>query len=190
MLPVLLFLRVGIEILQDEKNNKTPIWRWQLPPTPISSSIQLSAKTPFAVRFIITYWNLLQKGVWPIVAFIKKVGSRQMAVKAFLDAAVSDDMMLDWWIPDKDWVRHIQENGETDCSIMNLNTGLALQCVWQNDHATLQGWTVFYNIKKIWTSKTIARANKNIRFYYVLGAGKPAPTVPSDQASTNRFGTP
>jgi hypothetical protein len=25
------------------------------------------------------------------------------------------------------------------------------------------------------------RANKNIRFYYVLGAGKPTPTVPSDQ---------
>jgi hypothetical protein len=54
------------------------------------------------------------------------MGSRQMAVKAFLDAAVSDDMMLDRWIPDKDWVRHIQENGETDYSIVNLNTGLTL----------------------------------------------------------------
>jgi hypothetical protein len=75
--------------------------------------------------------------------------AQQMAVKAFLDAAVSDDMMLDRWIPDKDWVRHIRENGETGCSIVNLNTGLALQCVWQNDHATLQGWTVFYNKKKI-----------------------------------------
>jgi hypothetical protein len=109
------------------------------------------------------------------------MGSWQMAVKAFLDAAVSDDMMLDRWIPAKHWVRHIRENGETGCSIVNLNTGLALQCVWQYDHATLQGWTVFYNKKKIRTSKTIARANKNIRFYYVLGAGKPAPTVPSDQ---------
>jgi hypothetical protein len=106
-----------------------------------------------------------------------------MAVKAFLDAAVSDDMMLDRWIPDEDWVGHIQENDESDCSIVNLNTGLALQCVWQNDHATLQGWTVFYNKKKIRTSKTIARANKNIRFYCVLGAGKPAPTAPSDQGS-------
>jgi hypothetical protein len=77
------------------------------------------------------------------------MGSRQMAVKAFLDAAVNDDMMLDQWIPDEDWVRHIRENGATGCSIVNLNTGLALQCVWQNDHATLQGRTVFYNKKKI-----------------------------------------
>jgi hypothetical protein len=113
--------------------------------------------------------------------FIKKMGSRQIAVKAFLDAAVSDDMMLDRWIPDEDWVRQIRENGETDCFVVNLNTGLALQCVWQNNHATLQDRTVFYNKKKIRTSKTIARVNKNIRFYYVLGAGKPAPTVPSDQ---------
>jgi hypothetical protein len=90
-------------------------------------------------------------------------------------------MMLDRWIPDEDWVRHIQENSETDRSIVNLNTGLALHCVWQNDHATLQGRTIFYNKKKIRTSKTIARANKTIRFYYVLGAGKPAPTVPRDQ---------
>jgi hypothetical protein len=65
------------------------------------------------------------------VVFIKKMGSRQIAVKAFLDAAaVSDDMMLDRWIPDEDRVRQIQENGETDCSVVNLNTGLALQYVW------------------------------------------------------------
>jgi hypothetical protein len=65
------------------------------------------------------------------VVFIKKMGSRQIAVKAFLDAAaVSDDMMLDRWIPDKDRVGQIQENGETDCSVVNLNTGLALQYVW------------------------------------------------------------
>jgi hypothetical protein len=104
------------------------------------------------------------------------MGSRQIAVKAFLDAALSDDMILDQWIPDEDWVRQIQENGETGCSVVNLNTGLALQCVWQNNHATLQGLTVFYNKKKIQTSKTIARAN-----HYVLGAGKPASTVPSNQ---------
>jgi hypothetical protein len=108
------------------------------------------------------------------------MGSRQIAVKAFLDAAVSDDMMLDRWIPDEDWVRQIRENGETDYSVVNLNTGLALQCVWQNNHATLHDRTVFYNKKKIRTSKTIARANKNIRFYYVVRADKPAPIVPSD----------
>jgi hypothetical protein len=108
------------------------------------------------------------------------MGSWQIAVKAFLDAAVSDDMMLDRWIPDEDWVRQIQENGGTGCSVGNLNTGLALQRVWQNNHATLHGRTVFYNKKKIRTSKTIARANKNIRFYYVVGADKPAPIVPSD----------
>jgi hypothetical protein len=110
------------------------------------------------------------------------MGSRQIAVKAFLDAAVSDDVMLDRWIPDEDWVRQIRENGETDCSVVNLNTGLALKCLWQNNHATLEGQTIFYNVRKIRTSKTLARANKKIRFYYVLGDDKSAPTIPSDQA--------
>jgi hypothetical protein len=46
--------------------------------------------------------------------------------------------------------------------------------------ATLQGMTVLYNKKHHLISKTKV-TKKAISFYYVLGAGKPAPTVPSDQ---------
>jgi hypothetical protein len=102
-------------------------------------------------------------------------------MNAFLDALCCDDTMLDRWIPDKDWVRQIREKGDNDCSTMNLNNGLSAQCMWQNNHATLQGATIFYNKNYVRTTKTKATANKPIRFYYVLSAGKPAPTVPSDQ---------
>jgi hypothetical protein len=69
-------------------------------------------------------------------------------MNAFL--AVWDDMMLDRWIPDKDWVRQIRESGEDGrCSIMNLNAGLANQCMWQNKHAVLHRRTVFYNKKYV-----------------------------------------
>jgi hypothetical protein len=104
------------------------------------------------------------------------MGSRQKAVDAF--SAVCDDSMLDRWIPDEDWVWHIRDNGEIDCTITNLNMGMSRQCVWQNNQANLQGRTVFHNKKKIRISKV---TKKQIRFYYVLSAGKPAPTVPSDQ---------
>jgi hypothetical protein len=107
--------------------------------------------------------------------------SRQKAVKAFLDAVCCDDTILDRWIPNKDWVRQIRENGDTDCSTVNLNNGLSEQCMWQNNHATLQGATIFYNKKYVRTTKSKATANKQIRFYYVWSAGKPAPTIPSDQ---------
>jgi hypothetical protein len=83
-------------------------------------------RNPFCTWFHYHQLKPSAKGGSAQVVFIKKMGSRQMAVKAFLDAAVSDDMMLDRWIPDEDWVRHIRENGETDCSIVNLNTSLAL----------------------------------------------------------------
>jgi hypothetical protein len=40
------------------------------------------------------------------------MGSLQKALKGFL--AVLDNMMLDPWIPNKDWVvRQIQESGKT-----------------------------------------------------------------------------
>jgi hypothetical protein len=75
------------------------------------------------------------------------MGSRHIAVQAFL-AVCDDTIMLDRWIPDEDWVRQIQESGEDDrCSITNLNTGLAKNCLWQNNHAILHGRTVFYNKK-------------------------------------------
>jgi hypothetical protein len=109
------------------------------------------------------------------------MGSRQEAVKAFLDAVSGDDSsMLDRWIPDEDWVRQIRDNGKNECTIVNLNTGMSKQCSWQNNHATLQGQTIYYNKKHIRTLKT-ATANKPIRFYYVLSTGKPAPNVPSNQ---------
>jgi hypothetical protein len=55
------------------------------------------------------------------------------------------------------------------------------QCTWQNNSATLQGTTIFYNKKHVLISKTPQVRKKAISFYYVLGAGKPAPAVPSDQ---------
>ncbi len=93
-----------------------------------------------------------------------------------------DEILLDRWIPDEDWVRQIRENGERDCSIANFNRGMSAQCCWQNNRVTLQGETIFYNKKNIQTRKTKAIASKPIRFYYVLSAGKPAPSVPSDQS--------
>jgi hypothetical protein len=54
--------------------------------------------------------------------------------------------------------------------------------MWQNNHVMLQGKIIFYNKKYVRTTKNEATAHKPIRFYYVLLAGKPAPTVPSNQA--------
>jgi hypothetical protein len=137
----------------------------------ITSSIQSSTLFTFLLSFIITYSRLLvQKETRYISLIVQKMGSRQTAIKAFL--AVCDDIiMLDQWIPDED----------DRFSITNLNTGLAKQCTWQNNHAILHGHTVFYNKKCVQTSKTKAAITKPIRFYYVMGAGKPAPTVLSDQ---------
>jgi hypothetical protein len=73
------------------------------------------------------------------------MGSRKKAVNAFF--AVCDDAMLDRWIPDEDWVRQIRDNGDSDCSISNLNMGMSRQCLWQNDRATLEGMSIFYNKK-------------------------------------------
>ena len=109
------------------------------------------------------------------------MSSRQNAVKAFLDLVSCDDDVLDRWIPDEDWARQIRENGERDCLIVNLNRGMSAQCMWQNNHASIQGLaTIYYNKKYVRTSKSIAN-KKSISFYYVLGAGKPPPIVPSDQ---------
>jgi hypothetical protein len=83
--------------------------------------------------------------------------------------------------PDEDWVRQIQESDKNDCSVRNLNSGLAKECAWQNNHAILQGQILFYNKKSIRIKKTEGTATKNIRFYYVSSPRKPAPTVPSNQ---------
>jgi hypothetical protein len=107
------------------------------------------------------------------------MGSRQKAVVAFL--AVCNDSMLDRWIPDKDWVRKIRDNGENKCSLTNLNMGMSTQCAWLKGRATLKGRTIFYNKKKIRISNSKVTNTKHIRFIYVLLAGKPSPTVPSDQ---------
>jgi hypothetical protein len=108
------------------------------------------------------------------------MGVYQKAVKAFLDLTC-DDAMMDRWIPDEDWVRHMRLNCEYDCSVSNLNNGIAKQCVWQNNHAILQGTTIVYNKKKVQICKTKA-TKKTISFYYALSAGKSVPTVPSNQA--------
>jgi hypothetical protein len=57
---------------------------------------------------------------------------------------------------------------------------MSKQCLWQNNCAILQGMTILYNKKHLLISKTKV-TKKAISFYYVLGAGKPVPTVPSDQ---------
>jgi hypothetical protein len=106
------------------------------------------------------------------------MGSQQKAVISFL--SVCANPMLDRWIPDEDWVRQIRYNGDCDCSVSNLNMGISKKCLWQNNHAILQGMTIYYNKKNVQISKT-KDAKKPISCYYVLGAGKPAPTVPSVQ---------
>jgi hypothetical protein len=106
------------------------------------------------------------------------MGSRQKSMKAFL--AACDDMIHDQWIPNEDWVHQIRDTGNDDCTNNNLNHDLSQQCLWQNDHAILEGTTIVYNKKQVRTSKTKATTYKNIRFYYVSTAGKPPPTVPSD----------
>jgi hypothetical protein len=107
------------------------------------------------------------------------MGSRQKAVEAFV--AVCNDAMLDRWIPDEDWVRQIRFNGCSECSVTNLNMGMSKQCAWQNNHATLQGISIFYNKKKVLISKDKAK-NKHTSFYYALSPSNLAPTVPSDTA--------
>jgi hypothetical protein len=92
------------------------------------------------------------------------MGSLQKAVKAFL--AVFDDMVLDRWIPDKDWVCQIGEDGKNDCSIKSLNSALAKECVWQNNHAILQGQMLFYS-KNIQIKKTKETATKTILICFV-----------------------
>jgi hypothetical protein len=87
--------------------------------------------------------------------------------------------MLDQWIPNKDWVRQICYTGDCDCTVLNLNMGMSKQCLWQNNCAILQGMTILYNKKHLLILKTKV-TKKAISFYYVLGAGKPVPTVPSD----------
>jgi hypothetical protein len=65
---------------------------------------------------------------------------RQKAVADFF-AICDDDTMLD-----EDWVRQIRDYwyGENDCSVVNLNMGMSKHCLWQNNHATQQGRTLFY----------------------------------------------
>jgi hypothetical protein len=96
------------------------------------------------------HYNLLKpcaKGNTVHLPNRQEMGSRHIAVQAFLPVC-DNTIMLDRWIPDKDWVRQIRESGEDGrCSITNLNTGLAKNCSWQNNHAILHGRTVFYNKK-------------------------------------------
>jgi hypothetical protein len=96
------------------------------------------------------HYNLLKpcaKGNTVHLPNHQEMGSRHIAAQAFLSVC-DDTIMLDGWIPDEDWVRQIREGGEDDgCSISNLKTGLAKNCLWQNNHAILHGRTVFYNKK-------------------------------------------
>jgi hypothetical protein len=54
--------------------------RWQVPPTLISASLQRSNELPFALGFVITYQNLLQKeDCYCLIVLVKKMGSLQKA---------------------------------------------------------------------------------------------------------------
>ncbi len=112
-----------------------------------------------------------------------KIGSRQKAAKGFI--AVCTDTILDWWIPDKDWVRQIQDNGEHDFLIVNFNRDMSTQCMLQNNQATLQGKTILYNNKNVWTNKNKATANKPIRFYYVFWLVSQLQLSPATKASNS-----
>jgi hypothetical protein len=70
---------------------------------------------------------------------------------------------------------------KVNAPLRTLNMGMSTQCAWLNDRATLKGRTVFYDKKKIRISNSKVTNTKHIRFYYVLSAGKPTSTVPSDQ---------
>ena len=116
------------------------------------------------------------------------MSSRQNAVKAFLDLVSCDDV-LDRWIPDEDWVRQIRETGKHDCSIVDLNRGISAQCLWQNNHASIQGLcTIYYNKKSVQVSKSIA-TKKTISFYYVWELESHLRPSQAIEVSTNRFGT-
>jgi hypothetical protein len=68
------------------------------------------------------------------------MGSRQKAVIVFLSVC-DNETMLDRWIPDEDWIRQSQDSGNSDCSLLNLNMGMSVQCAWLNNCDTLQGTT-------------------------------------------------
>jgi hypothetical protein len=108
------------------------------------------------------------------------MGSKQKnAVNAFLEVISCDDgVVMDRWIPDEDWVRQIRDNGERYCSVLYLNKGLNSQCMWQNNRGTLGNTTILYNKKYVQISDN---KKKMISFYYVMSAGQPSSSVPSDQ---------
>ncbi len=192
MLPVLLLLRVGIsKFLREDGTKRTTtlaIRLWQLPPTPIYSSIQPSCSIVFAAGFIITYWTLLQKESSNWLLLVTKMGSRQKAVKAFL-AVCDDTMMLDRWIPDEDWIRQIRDKGGSDCSISHLNMGMSKQCMWQNNCATLLGKTIFYNKKNVQILKNKVTKNRlAFTMFWELIISQLQP-FQATKASTSRFGT-
>ena len=142
MFPVLLFSRVVIwNSSRDDRTTEITFRRWELPPTRRTSPIQLCSETAFAVVFYITYWYSFQKGSPHYLFLIKKMGVYQKAIQAFVDLTCDDATMMDRWIPDEDWVRQMRLNSECDCSVRNLNRGLSDQCMWQNNHAILQGTT-------------------------------------------------
>ena len=78
-------------------------------------------------------------------------------------------MMLDRWIPDEDWLRQIRDKGGSDCTISHLNMGMSKQCLWQNNHAILQGMTIYYNKKNVQILKT-KDAKEPISFLLCFGS--------------------
>ena len=110
MVPVLLFSRAVIsKFSRDDRTTEITFRRWELPPTRRTSPLQLLSEAAFAVAFYTSYLNVCQKGLPRYLWLIKKMGSHQKVMKAFLDAAC-DDVMLDRWIPDEDWVRQMRLN--------------------------------------------------------------------------------
>lgn len=102
MLPVLLFSRVRISNSyagrRDRRTTKIvnrQLGNCLLPPTQTTSPIQPSSSIFFAVGFIRTYWTLLHKEWSNWLLLVKKMGSRQKAVKMHFGQFVTTPCWID-----------------------------------------------------------------------------------------------
>jgi hypothetical protein len=97
--------------------------------------------------------------------------------------------MLDRWIPDEDWVRQMRIDCESDCSVVNLNSGLSKQCVWQNNHAILQGTTKFSLTRRKSKSPRPKQPKKRLASTMLYQLVSQLPPFQATKASTNLYGT-
>ncbi len=118
MFPVLLFLHPLIwNFSREDQTTQIAFQQWELPPTHRTPPILLNSKTAFAAAFNTSYWNLCQKRFRRFFIFIKKMGSYQEAVKAFLDFNLWRRNKCDWIAEKRCW-----------CTIHYNNQPWPLEC--------------------------------------------------------------